>query len=114
MKYLGQYLPILSLVWFLLLAGMIGCEPEDEMISTDPGIRLSFSSDTVLFDTVFSSIGSTTKRLMVFNKNDNAVNIERIEVAGGSNSPYTLTVRGLDGKDFNDQLLLGKDSLLIL
>lgn len=84
------------------------------MISTDPGIRLSFSSDTVLFDTVFSSIGSITKRLMVFNNNDNAVNIERIEVAGGSNSPYTLTVRGLDGKDFNDQLLLGKDSLLIL
>jgi len=69
LKYLGQYLPILILVWSFLLAGMVGCEPEDEMISADPGIRLSFSSDTVLFDTIFSSIGSTTKRLMVFNKN---------------------------------------------
>lgn len=89
------------------------CVPQDEIISSSPDLELTFSSDTVLFDTLFATQGSTTKRLRVFNPNKNAVVIDNISLATTS-SPYTIYVDGAEGKSFDDQFLLGKDSLLIL
>lgn len=104
----------------LLLAGSLlgfclsGCIPEEEKVSTDSSIQLRFSTDTVLFDTVFSSVGSITKRFRVYNTSTSAVRISKIELGGLQDSPYSVIVNGIEGKSFEDQLLLGKDSMLVL
>jgi len=93
---------------------MVYCTPEEEEITFDPEAILTFSTDTLFFDTLFTDTVSFTKRLRVFNPQENAVNIASISLASGGNSIYDLYVNGIKGKQFPDQLILGKDSLLIL
>ena len=67
-----------------------------------------------MFDTLFTSIGSTTKRLRVMNPNKKALKISNISLAGGSESPYSIIVNGDEGVSFDDIVVFGEDSLLIL
>ena len=57
-----KWLPILC-----MMMGMVACQ--QNIVSDDPMLQLDFSHDTVLFDTVFTSMGSSTKRVMVYNPN---------------------------------------------
>lgn len=92
----------------------VSCTPEEEKISSGSIQPLVFSTDTVIFDTIFTQVGSITKRLIVGNPNENAVSIGAIALAGGSNSPYTILVDGMAGDRFEDEIILGNDSLLVL
>ncbi|MEJ8758330.1 choice-of-anchor Q domain-containing protein [Pontibacter sp. H259] len=108
MKYLLAILPLLCLL------SMVSCEPKDEIITTDPGAILTFSQDTVLFDTVFVTQGSVTKRLKVYNPNKKAVRISNITLAGAEASAYNLIINGQEATVRNNLELRGKDSLFIL
>lgn len=87
---------------------------KEEILSTDPNDRLSFSEDTVFFDTLFSTVGSITKRLIVYNPNKNKIRISSVTVAGGSNSGYSIIVNGLKGPHVSDVEIPGKDSIYVL
>ncbi|MEJ8804337.1 hypothetical protein [Pontibacter sp. H249] len=108
MRYLLAILPL------LFLLSMISCEPKDEIITTDPDAVLAFSGDTVLFDTVFVSRGSVTKRLKVYNTNKKAIKISEIALAGSGASPYQLTVNGVQSPLVNNLELRGGDSIYVL
>ena len=89
------------------------CTPSDEIITGDP-FQLSFSQDTVLFDTLFTTIKSITRRFKVYNPGERAVKIDWIRLAEGPSSSYRLILNGLKGVSFSDHIILGKDSLQIL
>ena len=108
MKYLLTVLPL------LLVLSLFSCEPRDEVITTDSKAVLEFSGDTVLFDTVFVSQGSVTKRLKVFNPNQKAVRISGVTLAGAASSPYQLTINGIQSPLVNNIELRGNDSLYVL
>ena len=42
--------------------------------------HLDFSEDTLLFDTVFTTVGSVTKRFKVYNNNASPILIDEIEL----------------------------------
>jgi len=90
------------------------CDPLEEEITSDQGATLTFSTDTVLFDTLLSSVGSITQRIRIFNPNDRAVSLAQLGLGTGDVSPYTLTVNGERGKQFENTVIFGKDSLLVL
>jgi len=92
----------------------IACEPEQEKITFDSGASLRLSADTILFDTLFTSQRSITKRFRVYNDNKNAVNISSIDIDGGTQSAFKIFVNGFKGSSFEDVTLLGEDSLLVL
>ena len=73
--------------------------------------NLSFSIDILLFDTVFTTIGSTTKRFKIYNTDKTVINIEEMELMGGSNSPFRINIDGTSGLIFKDVELLEGDSL---
>ncbi len=100
----------------LILIGLavISCEPLEEEITSDQGAQLTFSTDTLLFDTVLSSVGSITRRIRIFNPNDQAVEISNLSLGRNDSSPYTLVVNGEEGKSFQDEVIFGNDSLLVL
>lgn len=75
--------------------------------------NLSFSKDTLVFDTVFTTIGSTTQQFKIYNNDNNAINIEEIELMGGENSPFRLNVDGSPGLNFSNIQIEGKDSLFV-
>lgn len=65
--------------WFLLIVcvlTLVGCREYN--VSNDPTLRLIFSCDTLSFDTVFTEQGSATMQLMVYNRNEPAVLIDRV------------------------------------
>lgn len=100
---------------FALSSGIfLGCQPNVEEVSTDASLQLSYSTDTVTFDTLFSSLGSITKRLQIYNTHDEAINITRLSLGSGDQSAYNLTVNGFEGNSFENEVIFGKDSLLVL
>lgn len=73
--------------------------------------HLDFSTDTVLFDTVFTTIGSTTKKFKVYNHNNQPINIEEVELMGGESSPFRLNFDGVPGDYFENVEIPAEDSL---
>ncbi|MEJ7560389.1 MAG: hypothetical protein WKF66_18925 [Pedobacter sp.] len=88
------------------------CRKNDE-ITTSRDVRLSFSSDTVLFDTVFTAIGSVNRRIKVFNAHQKAVNISNIRLGGGKNSFFSLIINGVPANEKSNIEIGGKDSISI-
>lgn len=65
--------------WWLFIVcvcTLVGCR--EYKVSENPALRLSFSADTVSFDTVFSEQGSATLQLMVYNRNKSALMIDHV------------------------------------
>ena len=87
----------------------------DESFSTSPNDKLSFSKDTVTFDTVFTTIGSATTKLLVYNTNKQALKISDIRLGGGSSSPFKINVDGSLRSDghFSNIEILRHDSMYI-
>ncbi len=106
--------PVSYLILLFTLIAIFNCTPEEETIDFEYMGGLEFSTDTVLFDTVFTSVGSTTKRLRAFNPSQKALKVSDISLGGGNTSSYRLLVNGTEPNNSEDLLILGKDSILIL
>lgn len=74
---------------------------------------IRFSSDTVYLDTVFTSIGSSTYNLRIYNQADHNIKIGSIRLDQGSDSQFRLNVDGMHGQDFNDIEVLANDSIYV-
>ena len=85
----------------------------DENYSTNPNLRLSFSKDTLTFDTVFTTVRSATRQFMIYNKNKEALNIESILLAGAGTSGFRINVDGRKGDSFSNVSILEEDSLYV-
>ena len=105
----------LLILGLLSLFSLIGtsCDGLDEHYSTNPNYRLSFSVDTLSFDTVFTTIGSATKQFMVYNPNKEALNIQSIMLASGGESGFRLNVDGRKGDYFDNVGILAEDSMFV-
>lgn len=104
-----QTLYALVILFFSIL---MGCDGIDDY-STNPTHRLNFSVDTLSFDTIFSSIGSTTKQFLVYNPNDEALKIESIVLANAGTSGFRINVDGRKGDSFQGIDIWKRDSLYI-
>lgn len=107
---MSRFIKLLPILTFVLLF-VFSCRKDP--LLTDNTARLNFSTDTVLFDTVFTTVGSATRQLKVYNPYDKKVIISSIKVAGGSGSIYRINVDGRSGKEITDVEIGPKDSLFI-
>ena len=98
----------------VFMIAVASCTPEDEVLTREEGVQLLFDQDTVQFDTVFTTVGSTTQWLQVYNPQTKAVNIGSVSLAAPENSPFRLRLNGEAGTQFRDVRLRGGDSLLLL
>ena len=104
----------LFFIFFTVIStGFMACN--DEIYSSNPQNRLTLSTDTLTFDTVFSTIGSSTSKIMIYNRNNVNLKISQIGIAGGKDSPFKINVDGsLDADNqFKDIEIRAKDSLYI-
>lgn len=105
MKTIRWVLPIISIIFFLTN----GCKKD--VINAD-GV-LSFSVDTVIFDTVFTTVGSATRQFKIYNTSSQEVNVASIMLAGGQQSKYRVNIDGVPGIAFSNVRIPGKDSLFV-
>ena len=75
----------------LITAAFLGCDPLANPVSGP----VSFSSDTVSFDTVFSTVGSVTMEFRAINRGNDPLLIDRIYLGGGTGSPFRLNIDGV-------------------
>lgn len=105
-------LPIISLICLLLiLVSGLFSSCNEENFSTNSSHKLSFSQDTLSFDTVFTSIGSATAILKVYNRNKEPLNISSIQLANASNSGFKINLDGEKGTQFSNVEIQGGDSM---
>ncbi|RAK62701.1 hypothetical protein DLM85_22810 [Hymenobacter edaphi] len=108
------FFPLLLLLSMLASVLLPGCEPKEELVTTDGSARLAFSADTVKFDTVFVQTRTVSKRLWVYNRNKQAVRVDEIRLTGPYGQPYKLIIDGDSGAARQNVLIRGRDSLLVL
>ena len=73
--------------------------------------HLNFSQDTLVFDTIFTTVGSTTKQLKIYNFDNEPIRIESISLKNGSNSPFRLNVDGKADVNFSNLEIAPNDSI---
>lgn len=84
-----------------------------DLLDPDPDALPGFSTDTVSFDTVFTTIGSATLVFKVYNNDNRPLVIRSIELAGGSGSFFRLNIDGEPASRVTDVEIPPKDSLFI-
>ncbi len=106
MSLLKNLLALLCILLFLF-----SCRKES--FTTSAGALLRPSIDTLRFDTVFTSTGSTSRFVKLINDNDKGIRLSSVRLAGGANSPFKLNVDGVPGPQVNNVELLANDSLYL-
>lgn len=92
---------------------LVACN-EDADFSSIPSLRLEFSCDTVMFDTLFTDVVSPTAKFMVRNRNENSMRINNIQLGAGGESPFSVLVDGQYGSYMSNLEIRAKDSIYVL
>ncbi|MDE6339265.1 MAG: hypothetical protein K2K97_05705 [Muribaculaceae bacterium] len=103
--------------FFILLAiiaglGICGSSCISDAVSTSSSDTLTFSRDTVNFDTVFTDLGTPTARLVVANRAKKGIVISSISLKN-PDSYFSINVDGVSGKNFHDVEIWREDSIFM-
>ena len=102
---------IILFLGVLFSLSLSNCKKDKLNLSTSS--KLQFSTDTILFDTLFTTIGSTTKRFKIYNTLNQKLKISNILLEQGTQSMFRINVDGLAGVTFEDIEIPAKDSLFV-
>jgi len=115
-KNIGKFIQGASayaLVALSLLVMAIGSCGRDDLLETDPASKLQFSRDTIIFDTVFTTVGTATRNLRVYNPHSRTIRISEIRLARGESSPFRLNIDGQPAFVAHGLEIAAKDSMFI-
>lgn len=108
----SRILNLLFIALSVLLILVSACRKEDK-INTSENVSLAFSADTIIFDTVFSTIGSITKNIRIYNPSSERISISSIKLANGVDSRYAINIDGQSGTQFTNVEIAGNDSIYL-
>lgn len=104
---------IIILIITLLIGFAFSACTDEEDYSSSKSLSLQFSSDTITFDTIFTTIGSVTKQIRVYNPENKAIKLDYITLGSGNNSYYRLNVDGDTSLVAKNVTIGAKDSIFI-
>ena len=109
----GDHSSIVAMVLFMvtLVVGLIGCRGNQIYRGADA--RVAFSQDTVMFDTVFTTIGSASEAFRIVNLSPGRVLLEDITLEDQGDSPFRINVDGIPGPSVGGLELDEGDSLYV-
>lgn len=105
LKYIYSFILLITLSYFTV--HLSSCK-KDLLMSNG---ALEFSVDTVVFDTVFTTVGSSTRLFKIYNRSSRPVKVSSIYLEGGESSPFRFNLDGISGIQFSDVEIPGNDSL---
>lgn len=94
-----------------LLIFLFSCKKDSFITSSDA--RLSVSSDTLKYDTVFVTAGSTYRSFTIINDNNQRLRLSSLKLMGGTASVYKMNVDGTSGTSFANLEIAANDSLFV-
>lgn len=90
----------------------ISCEKESFKVD-DGGVKLEFSTDTLTFDTVFTTVGTTTRIVTVYNRSSDNLKLSTVTLSGGVASCFRINVDGDTSLVARDIEIEAGDSIFI-
>jgi len=102
------------LLIIFISTNFLACKNDFENYSDSPQDILTFSVDTLSFDTVLTTVNSPVLSFRVYNKNTKPLLISSVQLAEGENSNFKINVDGMAGTILENVEILAKDSLLVL
>jgi len=103
----------MRIVFFTAALLLILYSCRKESFITSPDARVSISADTLKYDTVFVTAGSTYRSFRIINENDQKLRLSSIKLSGGATSPFKLNVDGTPGTQFSNIELEANDSVYV-
>lgn len=101
-----------TILTLIVLFSLITVSCIEDGFTDSPTDVLTFSRDTVNFDTVFTDQGTPTARLVVHNKAKKSINISSIRFRNPQ-TRFAMNVDGVSGRDFSDVEIRGRDSIYV-
>ena len=104
--------------YFLTILALCAACQDDDSFSTNSGLRLDFSVDTLCLDTVFSRTPSSTYSFWVHNRNQDGLKMKSVRLRRGNQTGYRVNVDGIyldnaNGSQTNDVEIRKNDSILV-
>lgn len=101
-----------STLFIILISTVLFSCKDDLDIINSPSAKLEFSTDTIVFDTLFTTVGSTTKRIKIYNRNKKAISIAKIDLVDSTTfARYRLNIDGFSGNHLRDVEIPAEDSI---
>jgi hypothetical protein len=108
-NHMKKTLCIISI--FSCILALHSCTKEG--FTDNPEARLRISLDTLRFDTVFTTVGSITQSLKIYNDNDRDLRISRLRLGGGNTSFFALNADGINSRDISNLDIAAGDSIYL-
>lgn len=86
---------------------------KNEELLTNPDVKIKFSTDTIFFDTTFTSVGSATKIVKIYNQEKSAILISRISIQGTQGIHFNFNVDGIEGPVAENIRIEAADSIYL-
>lgn len=106
-----MYRNIIYAFMTVLMVVFASCE-RDYKLATNAS-SLSFSTDTLSFDTVFTGLTTPVAKICLHNNSTDDIIISRISLDGAENSPYTVNINGFTQPFVENIRLRSSDSLYV-
>ena len=85
---------IYNILFFIGLITLCACN-DDDSFTTSTRNLLTFSTDTLRLDTVFSSVPSSTRSFWVYNKSGDGLRCKSVRLEGGNQHGFRVNVDGV-------------------
>lgn len=105
MKYLQFFISA------IIVFSLHSCKKDSFNQSADAII--SFSADTLFFDTVFTATGSVTQSFKILNPNNQRIKLTSVRLAGGEESPFKINISGVSATELRDKVIQADDSMYV-
>jgi len=100
---------LIAMVTLIAMSGT-GCKKETLLKS---GGELKFSTDTLSFDTIFTSYGSFTISMRIHNPQNQKIVLSSVRLGNGAASFFRLNVDGFAGSEVNNIEIAANDSAYV-
>ena len=102
-----------KILYVLLMSVFLVACNEEADFSVSPSLRLEFSCDTLMFDTLFTSIGSPTAVIKVYNRNSSSLRLNSVTTKSGGASGFRINVDGQYADVVRDVEIRKNDSMYV-
>ena len=106
-----KHIPFFCSLLFSVSLFIASCKKDSFITSADA--RLNINTDTLHFDTVFTSTGSITKSFKVINENNQKLRLSKIKLMGGASSAYKININGAAATEINNIEIDADDSIYV-
>ena len=109
---------IINCIIFVLGMTMFFSCDDGDSFTTSPSNMLTFSTDTVKLDTVFSTVPSSTRSFWVYNRSGDGLRCKSVRLEGGNQTGFRANVDGVylspeQGYKASDIEVRNKDSIRV-